>query len=203
MKNKSIRFITEIGIFSALGLILDFIAGLYSDFIFPGGGSISITMVTIFIVAFRWGLKGGLTVGLLIGLLQLPYSDAFKYGLHWSVVLGIVFLDYIFAYTACGLAGAYAKKARETDLHGTLGYVTSGILLAAGVRTLLHITSGWIFFRQWVPEFIREEYAWYYWSIIYNLGYMVPSTILCILITRGIVRRYHEKLFNVETFMFG
>ena len=184
MKNKSIRFITEIGIFSALGLILDFIAGLYSDFIFPGGGSISITMVTIFIVAFRWGLKGGLTVGLLIGLLQLPYSDAFKYGLHWSVVLGIVFLDYIFAYTACGLAGAYAKKARKPIFTASSVMSQAGFFWLRGAPS--YITSGWIFFRQWVPEFIREEYAWYYWSIIYNLGYMVPSTILCILITRAL-----------------
>ena len=63
MKNKELRFIAEIGIFTALGLVLDYAAGWYSNFIFPSGGSISIAMVPIFIIAFRWGLKGGLTVG--------------------------------------------------------------------------------------------------------------------------------------------
>jgi len=203
MKNKNLLFITEVGIFTALGLVLDFIAGLYSEFIFPNGGSISVAMVTIFIIAFRWGLKGGLTVGFLIGLLQLSYSGVMGKAIDWKVALGISLFDYILAYTACGLAGLYAKKAREADIPGKMNYVMSGILIAAGVRTLSHIISGWIFFKAWIPDFILEDYAWYYWSIIYNLGYMVPSTLLSILITKGIVKRYHDRIFNVDGFMFG
>ena len=93
-------------------------------------------MVAIFIVSFRWGLKGGLTAGFLVGALQLLYSEVFGYGFDWKVVTGIVLLDYILAYTACGLAGIFAGKARQkSDGSGGLGFVTNGILFAAAIRT--------------------------------------------------------------------
>ncbi|MCK9537361.1 MAG: energy-coupled thiamine transporter ThiT [Bacilli bacterium] len=204
MKNKNLRFIAEIGIFTALGLILDFMSGLYSKPLFPKGGSISIAMVPIFIIAFRWGLKGGLTIGFLIGSLQVIYSSVFGYGLTWTVLVLTILLDYILAYTAVGLAGVYTNKIKNsTEMASKLYYITNGILLAGVVRTVLHIVAGWFFYREWVPDFIKENHVWYYWSIIYNLGYMVPSILLCILVTREIVKRHHEKLLNPDVFMLN
>ncbi len=206
MKNKELRFITEIGIFTALGLVLDYAAGWYSNFIFPSGGSISIAMVPIFIIAFRWGLKGGLTVGFLIGAIQVIYSEVFGWGLSSLVLVAVIFFDYVFAYTVCGLAGVFAKKAKGLDnMPGKLNFVTYGILLATSIRSIFHITSGWLFFRAWIPEFFLEnsDYVWWYWSIIYNLGYMVPSAILCILIMHAIFSRFHKRLLDVDSFMFG
>ena len=201
MKNKNLRFITEIGIFTAIGLILDFTAGLYSQPLFPHGGSISIAMVPIFIIAFRWGLKGGLTIGFLIGLLQMLYSNELYRGIDWTVFIQIL-MDYVLAYTVVGLSAIYAKKIKTAELTGKLYYITNGILFAGAIRTILHIVSGWLFFRAWVPDFIKENYVWYYWSIIYNFGYMVPSILLCILVTRAIIKRHHEKMLNTESTIF-
>ncbi|HHZ18373.1 MAG TPA: energy-coupled thiamine transporter ThiT [Acholeplasmataceae bacterium] len=204
MKKRELRFITEVGLFTALGLTLDFLAGWYSNFIFPSGGSISLAMVAIFIVSFRWGLKGGLTAGFLVGALQLLYSEVFGYGFDWKVVTGIVLLDYILAYTACGLAGIFAGKARQkSDGSGGLGFVTNGILFAAAIRTLCHIVSGLLFFREWIPEFILEDYVWWYWSIIYNLGFMAPSTLLCIIATHALFAAFSRRLLDVDQSLFG
>ena len=204
MKNKTLHFITEVGVFSALGLLFDFLAGLYSEPIFPQGGSISIAMIPIFIMAFRWGLKGGLTTGLIIAITQLPYSSVFRYGLSWETLLFIILLDYILAYTLLGLAGLYTKRIRNSkEMSGKLYYITNGILLAGLLRTICHVISGLIFFRQFIPEFIVEQHIWYYWSIIYNLGYMVPSIILCILITRALIKRFHTNLLNPDSPIVG
>ena len=68
MKGKKIiLFAAEVAIFSALALALDFICGLYLSFAWLNGGSISIAMVPIFIMCYRWGPKGGFLTALLTG----------------------------------------------------------------------------------------------------------------------------------------
>ena len=56
-------FLVEVAVFSALAFLFDFIAGLLSLKIWPQGGSISIAMVPVFLMAFRWGIKGGILSG--------------------------------------------------------------------------------------------------------------------------------------------
>lgn len=185
MKKTSIRFITEIGIFSAVGLAIDFLAGLYSDIIWPLGGSISITMVAIFLMAYRWGLKGGLITGLLIGTIQILWAGS------GAVYPLQIILDYVLAYTVVGVAGFYSKKiAYQQELTGKLYYVTNGIILAGVLRTIIHIISGYVYFREYTPEGLEKIKLT--WSIIYNLGYMVPSIILCLIIVRVIYAKYHS-----------
>src|SRR5690606_1335246 len=104
MRNNGVRFISEMGIFIALRLVLALLAGLYSYSIWPLGGSISIAMIPIFIMSFRYGLKGGLVSGFAVGSIQILWGGS---GLvHWIQVL----LDYTLAYAVVGLAGIYARK---------------------------------------------------------------------------------------------
>ena len=49
MRKQLIRFIAEVSIFTALGLVLDFVAGLISAAIWKNGGSITLAMVPIII----------------------------------------------------------------------------------------------------------------------------------------------------------
>jgi thiamine transporter len=171
--------------FTAVGLVLDYLAGLYSKVIWENGGSISLAMTAIFIMAYRWGLKGGLTTGLLIGSLQILYSFS------GEIVHPLqVFLDYIFAYTSVGFAGMFAKKIAKAEPTGKLYYITMGVILASSIRLLMHIISGWVYFREYIPSEIIESYHWFYWSIIYNMGYMIPSTILSLIPLLIIGRRY-------------
>ena len=50
MRKQLIRFIAEVSIFTALGLVLDFVAGLISATIWKNGGSITLAMVPIIIM---------------------------------------------------------------------------------------------------------------------------------------------------------
>lgn len=184
MKKTSIRFISEVGMFTAVGLVLDYLAGLYSKPIWEYGGSISLAMAAIFLMSYRWGLKGGLTTGLLIGSIQILYS--FDDIVHPLQAL----LDYVLAYTAVGLAGVFSKKVAKTEETGKLYYITMGVILASGIRLIMHIVSGWVYFQAYIPSGILESYPWYYWSIVYNMGYMIPSSILSLIVLLIISRRY-------------
>ena len=66
----------EIAIFASVGLVLDQI----SFKLWPQGGSISLVMLPILLIAIRWGLSAGLITGLLIGILQVVFG---AYVLHW------------------------------------------------------------------------------------------------------------------------
>lgn len=66
MRNKRVLLMVEIAIFAALGFVLDFIA-----FRMPQGGSVSLVMIPIVLMAFRRGIAAGVITGLLVGLLQI------------------------------------------------------------------------------------------------------------------------------------
>lgn len=177
MKNNRIRFITEMGIFIALGLVFDFLAGLYFSFAWLNGGSISIAMLPIFMMSFRYGLKGGLLSGIAIGTLQIIWASSSAL-VHWAQV----FLEYPLAYGSVGLAGLFAYNIKNQEIVSKkIKYVAFAVILGGTLRTILHIISGYIAFN--VP-----------WgaSAIYNLGYMVPSTILCLIFIDIIVLKYNH-----------
>lgn len=79
--------------FFAIGLVLDQI----SFKVWAQGGSVSLVMVPIVLMAFRWGLTAGLTTGLLVGVIQTMFG---AYIVHWLQGL----LDYGVAFTVVGLA---------------------------------------------------------------------------------------------------
>lgn len=191
MKNNGVRFIAEMGIFIALGLVLDFLAGLYSSSIWPMGGSISIAMIPIFIMSFRYGLKGGLLSGLAIGVIQMLWAGS---GIvHWIQA----FLDYGLAYTLVGIGGIFAGKiAKEANTTAKLYYVNFAVLLGGSLRTVMHVLSGYVYFSDYAPEGLKDLPL--AWSIIYNLGYMVPSIIICMVIISIIVYKYNNLVEYVE-----
>jgi thiamine transporter len=174
MNNKKTRFITEIGIFSALGIALDFICGQLFSFAWLNGGSISIAMVPIFLMSYRWGLKGGLTTGVIVGTVQILWANS-------SYIVGFfqVFLDYIFAYGLVGIAGIFAKKVAHSELEKQIIYIILGSLLGGLLRSVSHIISGVIYFKTPI-----------WGSILYNMAYMGPSIVICILVMITIVNSY-------------
>lgn len=75
LKNKTL-FLVEVAIFTALALLLDILPIGFK--LWPQGGSVSFAMIPIFIVAFRWGLKGGLYQGFFGGITGCD-RDGFHY----------------------------------------------------------------------------------------------------------------------------
>ncbi|CAM5466230.1 Energy-coupled thiamine transporter ThiT OS=Lysinibacillus sphaericus OX=1421 GN=LS41612_03440 PE=4 SV=1 [Lysinibacillus sphaericus] len=70
MDKKRLLMLVEIAIFAAVGLVLDQV----SFKVWAQGGSVSLVMIPIILMAFRWGLLSGLTTGLLIGVLQTMFG---------------------------------------------------------------------------------------------------------------------------------
>jgi len=175
MSSRRTLFFIEVAILTALALLLDIIPFLKFK-IWPAGGSISLAMIPVFIVAFRWGLKGGLLSGFLWGILQIAVGDAYILN-FWQ---GLI--EYGFAFTALGFAGLFSKPlqqaVRNKNTKSTLSYVTLGIIVGGSLRFLAHFFAGFIFFADSTPE---GQPAWLY-SFIYNCSYMIPAMIICMIV---------------------
>lgn len=171
MRSKRTLFLVEIPIFTALALLLDTLPFL-SFKIWAQGGSVSFAMIPIFIVAFRWGLKGGLLSGFLWGMLQITFGAYILTPLQG-------FLDYIVAFTVIGLAGIFAKPVQNAIDKGkgtsSFLYIGLGVFIGSVLRFLAHFTGGIVFFAEYAP---KDQPVWLY-SLLYNGSYMLPSLILC------------------------
>ena len=167
MDRTKLLFLLEVAIFAAIGIILDKI----SFSIWPQGGSISFAMVPIILMALRWGLKGGLLTGFLVGTLQIVLGGTFII----DPIQGA--LDYPIAFTVVGFAGIFSGTVQRALSDGLTRKAISFIVVATFVGTLLrficHYFAGVIFFgsgAEGVP-------AWQY-SLAYNGSYLGPAFIL-------------------------
>ncbi|CDQ20005.1 thiamine transporter [Halobacillus karajensis] len=170
MRNHRVLFTVEIAIFSALALLLDIIPFL-SFKLWAQGGSVSFAMVPVFIMAFRWGLKGGLTTGFLLGIYQI---------LTGAYIMTPVqaFLDYVVAFTVIGAAGLVAKPLWEAikskESKRLVRWIIVGCLIGSVLRFFGHFFAGIAFYGEFAPE---GQPVWLY-SLVYNGGYMLPAFLL-------------------------
>ena len=189
-KRSNTLFISEVAVFSALAYLLDFAAGILSLKIWPQGGSVSIAMVPIFLMAYRWGIKGGVLTGFLLGLLQfiLGFSQIY------TLVQG--FIDYFVAFSVVGLAGVFAnlvKNSLSKDAKGKwMTYVIMGSFLGSVLRYLCHVVSGIVFFGEYAPK--GQPVAIY--SLLYNGTYMLPSFIISAIIIIIVISAVPKRLFS-------
>lgn len=153
----------EGAILIALAITLSLISKVIPMFELPQGGSFSLSMLPIFIYGLRRGVKAGLIGGLLYGVVNLITDGMI---LH----LGSIFFDYLIPFTLVGvLAGLYSKKA----LNGHYSSVILAVLIGSFLRYVMHGLSGVIFFS----DYADGMNVWLYSFIIYNLPYMLVSTV--------------------------
>jgi thiamine transporter len=170
----SVRTMAEVAIFAALGYVLDFLAGVYSQFAFVNGGSIGIALVCVFIISFRRGTIPGIMVGLIMGLLDLAdgfYGCAYE---GWKLFLQIG-LDYWIAYPLAGLAGLLRKKVINAKTNKEMAwYLGLGCFLGGMLKFASHYLSGILFW----PSDPWNVGGAYIYSLLYNGAYMLPCIIL-------------------------
>lgn len=172
MRDNKVRMITEIGMAVALSVILNFLP-LWK---MPQGGSVSLEMLPVLIVALRWGTVPGMIAGMVYGFLQLVVGDA--YVVHPLQLI----LDYPLAYLLLGLAGLIPqKKVGRTGYLSLLG----AVLLGGLARFISHLISGVVFFGQYAPE---GQNVWVY-SAIYNGSFILPSILVSFLVIIPLYRR--------------
>lgn len=186
---KRTLFFIEVAILTALALILD-ITPFLKFKIWPAGGSVSLAMIPVFILAFRWGLKGGLLSGFLWGILQIAVGDAYILN-FWQALI-----EYGLAYTVLGFAGLFSRQVKqavkEKNTGATSLYVILGVLVGGTLRFIGHFTAGVVFFADYAPE---GQPAWLY-SFIYNCTYMIPSMIICVLVIFFLFQRQPRTLIQ-------
>lgn len=141
------------------------------------GGSVSLSMLPLFVLAMRRGVWWGIAAGGLYGFVDYLMEPFF---VHWAQVL----LDYPIAFGACGLAGT-VRRLRSTGAGAAAASqrALAGALVGGAGRLAAHFVSGVIFFGQNAPE---GQPVWLY-SLLYNASYLLPSVIACALAAALIV----------------
>ncbi|SET04664.1 thiamine transporter [Salinibacillus kushneri] len=185
---SKVLFIVEIAIFTALALLFDELSKFLTGRFWPQGGSVSIGMLPVLIMAFRWGIKGGLLSGFLFGGLQLLLGASI-----YHPVQG--FIDYFLAFTLVGVAGMFAKQVKEGITEGKslkwISFMIMGTILGGFLRFLCHFVAGIVFFS----SFAGDQPVVIY-SLLYNGGYMSFSVLFCMILLTLLIPALPKKYFQ-------
>ena len=175
MKNtaNTVRTITEIGIFAALGFVFDELQGILFKGVFINGGSIGFAMIAVLIIAYRRGVLAALATGLIMGLLDVATS---AYILHPMQLL----LDYIFPYAVVGFASLFKPLYDKAENKGLkITWLVVGTVVGGLLKFLSHYLAGVIF---WADP---ANFAWdlnsmnpYLYCFIYNIAFIGPSIVI-------------------------
>ena len=182
MKKKNLYKICESAIFIALSLAL-----MPAEIPGPAfGGDIDLVMIPLFILAFRNGAVYGIVSGAVFGFLKCLIGG----GIGWG--LPSVLLDYVLAYAAVGVAGLFKGKYWAIELSTLTGCL---------VRFFVHFISGITLYAITVPtevEYIGKTFANpITYSIVYNLLYMLPNTIIAV-VAMSLLRYPIKRLEKVN-----
>jgi thiamine transporter len=165
-RKMNVKMIVEGGVMIALAMILSYIK-IYE---LPNGGSVTAaSMVPIMIFAYRWGVKQGILVGAVYGVLQFILGP--KYSMHWVSII----LDYVAGFGVLGFAGAFGKG----PVRGIIG-----VTFASFLRLICSTISGVVVFASYAPA--GQDPLIY--SIAYNSSYMVPEFIVSAVVFGIIVK---------------
>lgn len=162
---RDVRVLTEAALAIALAVVLSFV----KVFEMPFGGSISLEMFPLILLALRQGPWVGITAGAVYGLIDIITPPVFVF--HPVQVL----LDYPLAFAALGLAGFFRP---------TVWGAVAGATVAVLARFACHFLSGVVFFASFAPE------GWnpFLYSAAYNAAYLVPSLAIAIAVVVALLK---------------
>lgn len=186
MRDKKVLVLAEIGLAVALAAVLGFIQVMLPINI--NGGSISLSMLPIVVVALRRGPLAGAVSGGLYGCMDLVLGKAFI--LHWAQVL----LDYPLPYLLLGLfcgffSTLYLRQMADKAYGKASGVALFAIFIGCLGRYAAHLTSGAIFFATYI-----EGMDFWVYNIIYNASYLLPSMIAVMLLTLVVLPAVHRAV---------
>jgi len=150
------------------------------------GGSVSLETLPIFVIAFRHGGKTGLKLGGVYGVIDCLLKPHIVHPVQFL-------LDYPVAFGLLGLVGGtvgrLGEALKEEGELRTRARILAGILGGNGLRFVSHFLSGVVYFAHFAPE---GQPVWLY-SIIYNASYLIPQTVIHILLLQLILRLINSK----------
>ncbi len=194
------RTLVECALMIALATVLGFIP-LYE---LPHGGSITLlSMLPVLAVSYRHGTRWGLltafahsVIQLMLGLKNLGYCQTF------GAIVGCVLLDYILAFTVLGFAGAIGKPFKNSHVSAGVG-----CLVTCLARYICSFLSGYVVWKDydyafsWMTEFgwgrviadMGENALCWLYSAVYNASYMLPETLLTVVVAVILLPRLLQK----------
>ncbi len=191
MQNKTVRKLVESALFIAIATVLSM---LKIDLPFGGGVTI-VSMLPLVLVSHRWGWKWGVLTAFAYSLIQLLLGlDNVGYATTFATAVGVIFLDYVIAYTVIGFSGALEKPFGKT-----LKAVLIGIAVVFVGRFLCHFITGVWIWGGWMPESFMNmtmTSPWIY-SLLYNGWYMlaelVVTEVVAALLYKPLKRYIHRE----------
>lgn len=170
-RKKTILRLCESAIMIALATVLSMIK--FANL--PFGGSVTLcSMLPLVLIAYRYKWKWGVLTGVVYGLVQMVLgANNLSYGTSALAVILIILFDYLVAFGVIGFAGVFRDKFHNQPLE-----IALGAFVGCALRYICHFISGWAVWKMWAPE---GQPAWLY-SVTYNATYMVPETIVTIVV---------------------
>lgn len=183
---KTTRILVEGAMMIAVASVLS----LWKIVDMPFGGSITLEMLPLVLMAYRNGTKWGCFTGFVHGIIQmiLGFSNVMYCATLLSQI-GCILLDYVLAFTALGLAPVVANLFKNNKV---VGYVVGSIFVGV-LRFVCSFLSGALLWGAYAPE---EMGVWKY-SLLYNGAYMLPNTII-LAVVMGLLVGVAPKLFHAE-----
>lgn len=183
------RTLVECALMIALATILSYIP----IFELPHGGSITlVSMLPIIVAGLRHGVKWGALTAFVHSLIQLMLGiKNLTYCQGVVAIVGCIFLDYILAFTVLGLAAVFAKPIKNR----IVGVGVSSLIVCLG-RYVCSFLSGYVVWKdydyafEWMTQFgwgekiadMGENALCWLYSAVYNATYMLPETIITVVV---------------------
>ncbi len=170
LKINLVRRLTESAIMLAVSTLLSMITLVRMPF---GGSLTPVSMLPMFIIAYRYGVGWGFFTGVTSGLLQMFLGmDSLSYATNWVAAVSIILFDYLIAFGATGMAGLFRKSFKSRWLGFSLG-----ITLGCMVRFLCHFLTGVTVWKAYATSMPVGLY-----SLLYNGAYMLPETVMTVVV---------------------
>jgi len=155
---------------SAVMIALGSVLSLYAVYRLPTGGAVTMaSMVPVIMLSLMYGTKHGLLAATVYALIQGVtgfYAPPVQNFISFVIV---ILFDYVFAFTALGLADTFWKMfGRKKWAIPLCGAVT------VFLRFLCHLVSGIAIWSAYAPE----GQSPFMYSLIYNGSYMFPEMII-------------------------
>ncbi len=167
----------------AMCVALSSVLSLVKLWSMPWGGSITAaSMLPLLLFAYVYGAGPGVTLGALYGVMQL-LLDGMPVPFAGNALLNFIsaLLDYPVAFGVIGLAGLFQGGQKKMLI---------GFAVGCTGRYITAVLSGWLFYGQW---------AWEGWnpllySLVYNIAYMLPECIICMVVAVLVGERLAKEL---------
>ncbi len=161
--------------YAALSIALSFVLSYIKIWRMPNSGSVTLaSMLPLMLFAASYGVGPGLLAGAAYGMLQYLQGGWFVHPIQFL-------LDYPLAFALIGLAGLYRflpKAWSKWSLYAAMVLGALGRCLSA--------TLAGIFYWETAP-----------WaSLVYNGAYLVPDTLICIVLAVFVGKRIMKMMKN-------